>query len=146
MCGGGGGYATETRSHALTHSVSQPTNQPASYSVRQTKKSSILQEDITLPGDGASYPCIALGGPEEVGTPGLGGFVSTAEYLSLHTQIHTSIRFSVDLLAIKAIITHQSICAADKCVLVVFLMWVIRVFLFADWRMDADGGSCTSLL
>lgn len=33
----------------------------------------------------------------------------------------------MDLLAIKAIIRAQSISAADRCVLVVFLMWVIRV-------------------
>lgn len=33
----------------------------------------------------------------------------------------------MDLLAIKAIITHQSISGADKCILIVFLMWVIRV-------------------
>ena len=75
--------------HARTRSLIQSVSKPASHSVRQTKKSNILQEDSTLPGDGASYPCIALGGPEEVGASGLGGFVSAAEYLSTHTLTHT---------------------------------------------------------
>ncbi len=121
--------------HARTRSLIASVNQPASHSVRQTKKSNILQKDSTLPGDGASYPCIALGGPEEVGASGLGGFVSAAKYPSkhtyTHTNIYTSIPISVDFLAIKANFAHQSICVADSCVFVAFVMWVIIVFQHA---------------
>lgn len=127
---------------SLLHSVSQPTSQPH---CEQTKRTNIPHEDSTLPGDGASYPCIALGGSEEVGASGLGGFVSAKEYTHTHTHIHASIHF-VDLLADKAIIPHQSICAADSCVLVVFLLCVMRVFPSADWWTNTDGRRSTFLL
>lgn len=139
----------QKRAHtcSLLHSVSQPTSQPH---CEQTKRTNILHEDSTLPGDGASYPCIALGGSEEVGASGLGGFVSAEEYTHTHMQTraqntHASMHF-VALLADKAIIPHQSIRAADSCVLVVFSLCVTRVFPSADWWLNTDGRRSTFLL
>lgn len=126
-----------TRTRSLIHSL----RQPASHSVRQTKKSNILQEDSILPGGWDIIPLHRVGGARGGRSTRVRGFVSTAEYPSIHTRLH----FSVSLLALKAIITHKSISAAGKCILMVFLMWV-RVFLYVDYKVDTDGASCTSLL
>lgn len=82
-------YSTDSPSYTLTHSRSPPA--AACHSVRETKRSSILQEDHTLPGDGASYPCIT-GLSEEVGSIGMcWGFVSEAERPLLENDTHLHI-------------------------------------------------------
>lgn len=92
------------RKHARTRSFIHSVSKPAKHSVSQTKRSSILQEDSRLPGDGASYPCIALGGAEEVGAPGLGGFVLAAEIPSAHT--HTCIHAYISIFSSPGYSSH----------------------------------------
>lgn len=94
--------------HSFSHS--------ASHSVRQTKKSNILQEDSILPGGWDIIPLHRVGGAKGGRRTRVRGFVSTAEYPSIHARLH----FSVDVLVLKAIITHKLISAADKCILLVF--------------------------
>lgn len=65
----GGGWASPAdiaRKRGLARAHSRQ-SRPADATVRQTKRSDTLREDCTLPGDGASYPLVASGGPQEVG-------------------------------------------------------------------------------
>lgn len=66
--GWGFGYNEKTGSHTLS-----PSRRQAAATVRQTKRRNTLHEISTLPGDGASHPCITVGVLEEVGLSGLGG-------------------------------------------------------------------------
>ncbi|TNN47863.1 Polyhomeotic-like protein 2 [Liparis tanakae] len=76
-----------------------PDNQEAARgpSAGQTKRSSILLEDRTLPGDGASHPCIASGGPEEIiFTP-----TATVTAVQSESSTQTSSQNQVQNLAIR---------------------------------------------
>lgn len=104
-----GDVAQKLPSHAAVRSLSQPVILPDS----ETKRSSILQEHSTLPGDGASYPCIASGVSEEVGSMKVGGALSRQQRsTSARTHQHSHISLWTSLL-LKGNTT--SISANEKC-------------------------------
>lgn len=81
--------------------------------MRQTKRRNTLHEISTLPGDGASHPCITVGVLEEVGLSGFsggggGGFVQL-NCAHLHTHACAFTHFSVGLQARKAVATSVSL-------------------------------------
>lgn len=67
---GVGFFSDIARKRGLARAHSRQ-SRPADATVRQTKRSDTLREDSTLPGDGASYPRVASGGPQEVGASGV---------------------------------------------------------------------------
>lgn len=136
--GEGGGFEILHR-NTLAHAHSF-TSQPASHSVRQTKKSNILQEDSTLPGGWGIIPLHRVGGAgggRSIRVRGL-CLSSRVPHPHTYTNIHTSIHFSVDLMAIKPLSRINRFVQLTTVYLCIcfffffFLMWVVRVFLYVN--------------